>query len=241
MPEGWKTIFFIEKQMSEIMETITIPSNQQTLLKIAYILGPFLLALSALSFSLGIGLIPPGITSYVEGIFGSYALLLFVPIYLSLAGRLSATHRVLGTIATVTGLMGSVTGFSLELFRVIEFSLRAHGAGDAVWQSFYARPNAQYLIVALMGPLFPLTSILLGVGFWRARTFPAWISAALAAAGIGFPLAQVLELEWALKVAYPGACLLWFAALSCIGLKYTGRRQESSAPLNRGKLEAVEN
>ena len=221
------------------METITIPSNQQTLLKIAYIVGPFLLALSALSFSLGIGLIPPGITSYVEGIFGSYALLLFVPIYLSLAGRLSATHRVLGTIATVTGLMGSVTGFSLELFRVIEFSLRTHGAGDAVWQSFYARPNAEYLIVALMGPLFPLTSILLGIGFWRARTFPAWISAALVAAGIGFPLAQALELEWALKITYPAACMLWFAALSYIGTKYIGVRQEQTARAGRKKLETL--
>lgn len=221
------------------METITIPSNQQTLLKIAYIVGPFLLALSALSFSLGIGLIPPGITSYVEGIFGSYALLLFVPIYLSLAGRLSATHRVLGTIATVTGLMGSVTGFSLELFRVIEFSLRTHGAGDAVWQSFYARPNAEYLIVALMGPLFPLTSILLGIGFWRARTFPAWISAALVAAGIGFPLAQALELEWALKITYPAACMLWFAALSCIGVKYIGVQQEQTARAGRKKLETL--
>lgn len=221
------------------METITLPSNQQTLLKIAYIAGPFLLVLSALSFSLGIGLIPPGITSYVEGIFGSYALLLFVPIYLSLAARLSRTHRTLGTIATITGLMGSVTGFSLELFRVIEFSLRTHGADDAVWQSFYAHPNTEYLIVALMGPLFPLTSILLGVGFWRAKTFPTWVSAALVAAGIGFPLAQVLELEWALKITYPGACMLWFVALSYIGLNYVGRRQERPAPMNLRKPETA--
>ncbi|MCO6486776.1 MAG: hypothetical protein J5I98_00095 [Phaeodactylibacter sp.] len=222
------------------METITIPSNQHTLLKVAYITGPFLLLLSALSFSLGIGLIPPGITSYVEGIFGSYALLLFVPIYLSLAARLSRTHRTLGTIATITGLMGSVTGFSLELFRVIEYSLRTHGAGDAVWQSFYAQPNPEYLAVALMGPLFPLTSILLGAGFWHAKTFPAWVSAALIAAGIGFPLAQVLELEWALKATYPGACMLWLAALSYIGVTCVGKRQEISVPLNRRRLETEE-
>lgn len=222
------------------MKHIAIPSNQQTLLRFAFIAGPFLLVLSALSFSLGIGLIPPGITSYVEGIFGSYALLLFVPVYLSLASKLSMTNRTLGTITTVTGLMGSVTGFSLELFRVIEFSLRHHGAGDAVWQSFYASPNAEYLIVALMGPLFPLTSILLGIGFWRAKTFPAWVTAALIAAGIGFPLAQVLEWEWGLKVTYPLACVLWFAALSFIGVKYIGRSEESRAQAVQGHIQAVE-
>lgn len=222
------------------MKHFAIPSNQQTLLRFAFIAGPFLLVLSALSFSLGIGLIPPGITSYVEGIFGSYALLLFVPVYLSLAARLSMTNRALGTITTVTGLMGSVTGFSLELFRVIEFSLRHHGAGDAVWQSFYASPNPEFLMIALMGPLFPITSLLLGIGFWRAKIFPKWVSAALMAAGIGFPLAQALELEWALKVTYPLACVLWFAALSFIGVKYVGRSNDSSVQVSRPQMEAVE-
>lgn len=205
------------------MSTNAIPSNQMTLLRIAFIAGPLLLVLSALSFALGIGLIPPGITSYVEGIFGSYALLLFVPVYLHLAGILSQKNKTLGTIATITGLAGSVTGFSLELFRVIEYALRQHGAGDAVWQSFYANPNGEFMLVALMGPLFPITSILLGAGFWRAKTFPVWVSAGLMAAGIGFPLAQVLELDWALKVTYPLACVLWFITLSYIGVKYVGR------------------
>lgn len=206
------------------MTNHTIPSNQMNLLRIAFIGGPFLLVLSALSFALGIGLIPPGITSYVEGIFGAYALLLFVPVYLHLAGILSHRNKTLGAIATITGLAGSVTGFSLELFRVIEYALRQHGAGDAVWQSFYANPNGEFMFVALLGPLFPLTSVLLGAGFWRAKTFPVWVSAGLMAAGIGFPLAQVLELDWALKVTYPMACVLWLATLSYIGVKYVGRQ-----------------
>ncbi len=209
------------------METNQIPANQRALLRSAFVLGPFLLVLSALSFVMGIGLIPPGITSYVEGIFGSYALLLFVPIYLYLSGRLSQTNKVLGTITTITGLAGSVTGFGIELFRVIEFSLRQHGAADAVWQSFYAQPNPEFLLVAMMGPLFPITSLLLGIGFWRAKTLPAWVAAALMVAGVGFPLAQVLELEWALKVTYPMACILWLVALSFVGLKYIGNSKQA--------------
>ena len=222
------------------MKHHAIPSNQQFLLKIAFIAGPFLLLLAALTFILGIGLNPEGNSSYVEGILGSYGLLLFVPIYLSLAAILSRTHRTLGTITTITGLAGSVCGFSHELFRVIEFALRQHGAGDAVWQSFYASPNAEYLIVALLGPLFPLTSILLGVGFWRAKTFPAWVSAALVVAGIGFPLAMVTEWGWALQMTYPLACVLWFASLSFIGVRYVGRSQDTVALARRQRMEAVE-
>lgn len=208
------------------MTTNTIPSNQKNLLRIAFIAGPFLLLLSALSFVFGIGLIPPGITSYVEGIFGSYALILFVPIYLHLAGILSQSNKTLGTVTTITGLAGSVVGFSMEFIRVIEFALRQHGAGDAVWQSFYTSPNGEFLMIALMGPLFPITSLLLGIGFFRAQTFPTWVAVALMAAGIGFPLAQVLELEWALKVTYPMACMLWFVALSFIGIRHLGGRRE---------------
>lgn len=204
------------------MTTNTIPSNQKTLLRFAFIAGPFLLLLSALSFALGIGLIPPGITSYAEGIFGSYALILFVPVYLHLAGILSQSNKTLGTVTTITGLAGSVVGFSMEFIRVIEFALRQHGAGDAVWQSFYSAPNGEFLMIALMGPLFPITSLLLGIGFWRAKTLPKWVAVALMVAGIGFPLAQVLELEWALKITYPGACALWFVALSYVGVKYVG-------------------
>lgn len=222
------------------MKTLAIPSNQQFLLKIAFIAGPFLLLLAALTFILGIGLNPEGNSSYVEGILGAYGLLLFVPIYLSLAAMLSRTHRTLGTVTTITGLAGSVCGFSHELFRVIEFALRQHGAGDAVWQSFYASPNAEYLIVALLGPLFPLTSILLGVGFWRAKTFPAWVSVALVLAGVGFPLAMITEWGWALQLTYPLASVLWFAALTYIGVRYVGRSGESAVPYSRHGVETVE-
>lgn len=210
------------------MTTYSMPSNQKTLLRLAFIAGPFLLLLSALSFVLGIGLIPPGITSYVEGIFGSYALILFVPVYLHLAGILSQSNRTLGTVTTITGLAGSVVGFSMEFIRVIEFALRQHGAGDAVWQSFYTNPNGEFLMIALMGPLFPITSLLLGIGFWRAKTFPTWVAVALMAAGIGFPLAQVLELDWALKVTYPMACAFWFVSLSFIGIRHVGSRQKNA-------------
>jgi hypothetical protein len=208
--------------------TAPVPVHHR-LLRVAFVAGPALLVASALSFVAGVGLIPPGHTSWVEGVLGAYALALFVPIYLELSRRLATTHRKLGAVTAVTGLLGATCGFAMELARPLEHVLRARGAGDAVWQAFYADPGGEYLAAALLGPLFPLTSILLGVGFLRARTLPRWVAACLIAAGVGFPLAQVGGLDWALHYTYPGATVLWLAALGWIGVRVLGAPREAPA------------
>jgi hypothetical protein len=53
----------------------------------------------------------------------------------------------------------------------------------------------------------------------RARTLPRWVAGCPVAAGVGFPLAQVGGFDWALHVTYPGACLLWCAALGWMGVR----------------------
>lgn len=195
-------------------------SSLHAIIKFSFFAGPILLFISAMTFALGIGLIPPGITSYIEGIFGSFALIFFVPIYLELSRQISATHKKLGIVTAFTGLFGSVVGMSHEYFRVIEWTLRARGAGDEVWAAFYSNPGFEYLVVGLLGPLFPITSIILGAGFLKAKTLPAWIAAFLIAAGIGFPLAQVVGWEVGLKVTYPLAALLWMISLVYVGMKF---------------------
>lgn len=204
----------------EPLRATPVPSFR-ALTTACFVAAPLLLTAASFAFVLGIGLIPPGITSWVEGLLGSYALMLFVPVYLDLSRRLALTHPVFGTITAVTGLAGATAGFGMEFLRLLEHALRARGAGDAVWQAFAADPGGPLLAVALLGPLFPLTSILLGVGFWRARTLPRWVSLSLVAAGIGFPLAQVGGVDWALHTTYPAACVLWLVALG-----WTGRRRD---------------
>ena len=205
------------------MNTTEAHGMRRTLLRIAFVLGPALLLLAAIVYRLGVGLLPPGNTSHVEGAIGSYALALFVPIYLHLSGRLAATNRTLGAITTITGLFGAVAGFAMMYTRVLEQDLRARGVGDEVWSSFYHGPSGEYLAVALLGPLFPLTSILLGIGFLRSRTLPAWVAGALVIAGISFPLGQVLEWNVGLAVFYPLACLLSAIALPAAGARFLGR------------------
>jgi hypothetical protein len=195
-------------------------STVTTLLRSAFIVGPALLAASAISFALGITIIPPGITGYVEGVLGSFALMLFVPIYLHLGIRLSEKKKILGGMALVAGLAGAVTGYGMELLRVTEYSMRLHGAGDEIWTNWYANMGMEYIGVAIFGPLFPLTSIILGIGFLITRQLPSWISIMLILAGIGFPLAQAVGIDWALKFTYPLACVFWLIALSAVGTKY---------------------
>lgn len=191
-----------------------IPSSPyRSFLSMAFHAGPILLALSMIAFTLQIGMLPSMKASWVEGLLGSFALIFFVPIYLELARQLGATHRRTGLTAMFTGLFGGVVGFGMEFLRVLEYSLRQRGAGDAVWNAFAADPGGELLVVALFGPLFPITSIILGVGFLRAKTLPAWIAASLIVAGIGFPLAQVAEWEWGFRLTYPVACMLWAVAL----------------------------
>lgn len=194
--------------------------TRQQLMKAAYIGGPTLLAASALSFSLGITIIPPGKTGYVEGVLGCFALMLFVPIYLNLSATLMERKKVLGIITMITGLAGAVTGYGMELLRVTEYSMRLHGAGDDIWNNWYATMGMEYIGVAILGPLFPITSLILGFGFIITKQYPGWIAWLLVAAGIGFPLAQALEIEWALKVTYPLACICWLVALTTIATRY---------------------
>lgn len=192
----------------------SLPSSPyRSFLSVAFFAGPVLLALSMIAFTLQVGMLPSMKASWVEGILGSFALIFFVPIYLELARQLSATHRRTGLAAMFTGLFGGVVGFGMEFLRVLEHALRQRGAGDAVWSAFAVDPGAELLVVALFGPLFPITSIMLGIGFLRAKTLPSWIAASLIVAGIGFPLAQVAEWEWGFRVTYPLACLLWAVAI----------------------------
>lgn len=198
------------------------PSVHATLCRLlrgAYVAGPALMLAGALAFVAGIGINPRRDTSWVEGILCAYGIALFVPIYLDLSARLMHSAPRLGRVTLFTGLFGATAGFGHEMARPFEFALRTHGMSEGTWNAFLAAPGPEFLSVALLGPLFPLTSILLGVGFWRARTFPRWIPAALTGAGIGFPLAQALGLDWALAITYPGACVLWFAAFTGVALR----------------------
>ncbi|HYE54070.1 MAG TPA: hypothetical protein VD996_04475, partial [Chitinophagaceae bacterium] len=164
---------------------------------------------------------PAGTSSnYLEGIFGCYGIVLFIPIYWELSRQLSLSRKILARVTYITGLLGPATGFTHMYGRIYEYELRLHGAGDAVWQSFYTNPGGELLSVALLGPLFPLTSLLLGIGFIATKRLPVWMCLAMIVAGVLFPAAMITADAALLNTAYPAACALWLISFWTYGIKY---------------------
>jgi hypothetical protein len=98
--------------------------------------------------------------------------------------------------------------------------LVAAGVDEGLYQTIRATEIPAMLAIGLICLFFPLTSILLGVGFLRTKTIPAWAAVALILAGICFAGGQVTETQFGLTVLYPLSGILWLAALAPIGLRY---------------------
>jgi hypothetical protein len=208
---------------------------QQTALGLAFILGPILMLAAAVTFVLGIKVTPDGLGSVTEGVFGVYGVILFIPIYLELARRLGQTSPVFGICCAITGLLGGAGGILAMGDRVLNRGvLVAAGVDATLYATIVETMIPEVLAVGLIALLFPLTSILLGIGLLRAKTLAGWAAIALVLAGILFAGAQVTETPFGLTVLYPGACILWLAALAPLGLRYLLRNDEPSA--TRAKL-----
>ena len=70
----------------------------------AFILGPPLITIGAAIYLLGIERSPDGTTSWVEGIFLGFGVLIMVPAYFELARILGQRAPIFGIICAVTGL-----------------------------------------------------------------------------------------------------------------------------------------
>ncbi|HEX6191652.1 MAG TPA: hypothetical protein VFZ42_04775 [Chitinophagaceae bacterium] len=196
-----------------------------SLLRTACIAGPLLMLIGSLVFVLGIGVSPNNKSSYLEGIFGCYGIVLFIAVYWELSRRLAESNRVLAAITYITGLLGPAAGFTHMYGRIVEHELRLHGVSEQVWQSFYAHPGSELLSVALLGTLFPLTSIILGIGLLVAKKIPALMAGGLILAGILFPAAMISESDTLLHSAYPAACLIWLIVFSTYAIKFIPARR----------------
>src|SRR5688572_1183258 len=149
--------------------------TRKSLLRFAFVAGPLLMTIASLVYLSGAGLSPNQKSSYLEGIIGCYGIVLFIPVYWELSRVLAGSRKALASITYITGLLGPATGFTHMYGRIFEYELRMHGVSEQVWQSFYANPGSELLSVALLGPLFPLTSVLLGIGLWLSRRLPVWM------------------------------------------------------------------
>lgn len=192
--------------------------SQQKLLGIAFIVGPLLLVIGAAAFLLGIGVSLNGVSSWVEGVFLTMAMLIFVPLYLHLARKMGERAPMLGLITTITGL-----GIGLAMVpashRVMQAGLDRAGVDVGVFS--LASPG-QMALVVWMG-LGLLTTIILGIGFIMKGGLPRWNAVLLILAPIFFVMGQGGDesiAAWQVNVMYPLATLTYLAAFAPIGWRY---------------------
>lgn len=178
----------------------------------AFILGPMLFVLAA-GEKLRVGLERE---SFMEGVLIGYGSILFVVIYLKLAGRLGEEMPHLGFVCALSGLAGMTAAVMPASARIWQLVFLRHGVNESIWALIHATP--EFLPLGMLAPLGPLTSILLGIGFWQTRALPRWIAALLILAGIAFVLAQAFRIG--LLYLYPFATVAWLLALAPTGWRH---------------------
>ena len=200
---------------------------QQKLLGFACILAPLLLVIGAATFVLGIGVTSYGVASWVEGIFLAFGFLLFVPVYLGLAGILGERVPRFGLLCAVL-CVGIGFGVVPANDRIMQAALDGAGYDIPIFSLIHAGmvPIVLYMFLGL------LSSILLGIAFLRYGGISRWNAVLLILAPIVFVLGQGSDetiAVWQVYGMYPLATVIWFAALAPIGWKkLTGPEDQTS-------------
>jgi hypothetical protein len=187
---------------------------------IAFMLGPLLflvgsLYTTAIVLSLGEGLEAQG-KLYLEGVLMSYAVILFIPVYLELARIMGAHLPRYGIICAGLGLFGMAAAVLAATARIWQLTFIRAGVLESVWDLLETTP--EILPVALLAPFGPLASLLLGVGLLRVPSFSLWRAALLILAGFSFVMAQAVGIGFV--IFYPIATIAWTIALVPLGWRY---------------------
>lgn len=189
---------------------------------LACLAGPLLGLLAALAFLAG--------QPALEGVFGYYGMLLFTPLFLASARIIGQKWPDYGLLCVSLGLFAGAAGPLAMAMRVVYVALvRAEVPGavsaghfDAAMEAlFYG--NAEFVAIGLLGLLWPLTHILIGVGLLRLRRPFRWSGAFLAAGGISFLAAQALSIG--LQLLYPLAMAFLLLGAAPIGWQLLKRGQ----------------
>ena len=211
----------------------TYQQLQQKALGLAFILAPLLLVTGAVVYLLGIERSLDGTTSWVEGIFMAFGMMLMPPVNLELARILGQRAPRLGIYCAAT-VLGLSFGIIPASHRLLQASLVNAGINESVWQvSSQHMGSAPLLIFMFLGFL---TVIILGIGLWRQGALPARSALLLAITPILFIIGQGGDdtiAWWQVNIFYPLACITWLIALAPIGWGYLRGDVENARPQTR--------
>lgn len=190
--------------------------QSRRLVGVSMLAAPTLMAIAATALAADIGVPPESFNdgSWVEGLFGAFGLIAFIPVYLALAHRLSVHRPRLAGVARVTGLVGAAAGVTWESLRIFCWALAEVGMSPEDARRF-TDEQLKYSWPLAVSVLFPLTSVLLGVAM-NGRGLPRWQAWALGLGGLGF--VNAMAIGGAPKVSFAIGAAAWAVALIPLGL-----------------------
>jgi hypothetical protein len=195
--------------------------SSQQLLGAAYVAGPLVMVGSVAAFLFG-GRNPEPADwgSGVEGLLGIVGFSVLVPVFVHLAHLLGSHAPRLAVAALITAVLGFAGGGVYQMtMRVMIAGFVDHGLDTSVLQSITDDAEAgstATLLAVGFGPLVPITSVLVGIGYVRTKLDHrlGWL---LAIAGTLLFAGQALVI--ATEVTYGTAVVLWAVALVPIGAR----------------------
>jgi hypothetical protein len=204
----------------------------------AFVLGPLLFIVASVVWLLEIGVHEQGEESATEGIIMAYAIICFVPIFLALSNIVGPHAPRLAIFCAVGGTVSVMAGVTAGLARVFEGVILEQGGtlDEDIW-AIVSGPELVW--ISILGLVFPLVVILLGIGLWRSGEVPKLSAGLFAAGGVLFFLAQAGEV--AMEVTYPLMGICWLVALAPLGwqrmqLKLNSTTQRAQQPASLDAL-----
>lgn len=189
---------------------------QRKLVGLAFILGPLLMVIGAVTYVLGIGLIPSGEDTWINSVLMIYGGLVMIPVYFEMA-------RLLGQRAPIFGAICAVAGLSWGLFtapatlNLLEQDLVNLGITEPVIAMVPTWGGWAPVFVGLA--VLHLTPILFGIGFLWKGIIPRWSAGLLILSAISLAIGVGTDdAGWALFYTLFATSLL--IALAPIGVRY---------------------
>jgi hypothetical protein len=149
---------------------------------VALILGPVLMLTSTIAFIVAGDGMNQGV---LGGLFGVWAAIIMAIAFVGLLRLLEVNAPRAAAILTVTAIIGFGSGVAINV-DVITSSLVGPELDAAIDDALVGTDALAILAFFPGGLLVPITIIATGIMLWRTQTFPKWIGALLALAGVLF-------------------------------------------------------
>jgi hypothetical protein len=179
---------------------------------LVFLIGPLLFLIGTLFFLKG--------NAALDGAFGFFAGILFVPIYLGLGRLVGIDMPKLGVICAALGLFGGIAFVVVMQNKVFGAALVDEGIAQEAISSVVNASSGPMWAVGLVEQLFPLTFIFIGYGLLRTGIVPWYAAVLLLLGGLAYFLGDgLISPEWD-RIFYPLSAVLLLGGCGIIGLMF---------------------